>query len=68
MAPPNPATPGLLSVPRITTLLASLIVAVGSGTNYVRFSPWITFSLLIERIIVPRSSLVNLLLRNSVPS
>ncbi|KAJ7886216.1 major facilitator superfamily domain-containing protein [Mycena olivaceomarginata] len=29
------ATPGLLSVPRITTLLASLIVAVGSGTNYV---------------------------------
>lgn len=62
------ATPGLLSVPRITTLLASLIVAVGSGTNYVRFSPWITFSLLIERIIVPRSSLVNLLLRNSVPS
>ncbi|KAJ7775723.1 major facilitator superfamily domain-containing protein [Mycena maculata] len=39
MAPPNPAVPGLLSVPRITTLLASLLVAVGSGTNYVSYSP-----------------------------
>lgn len=28
--------PGLLSVPRITTLLSSLLVALGSGTNYVR--------------------------------
>ncbi|KAK7053757.1 NmrA domain-containing protein [Favolaschia claudopus] len=35
MAPPNSAVPGLLSVPRLTTLLASLVVAVGSGTNYV---------------------------------
>ncbi|KAJ7039436.1 major facilitator superfamily domain-containing protein [Mycena alexandri] len=35
MAPPNHAVPGLLSVPRITTLLASLFVAIGSGTNYV---------------------------------
>lgn len=26
---------GLLTVPRITTLLASLLVALGSGTNYV---------------------------------
>ncbi|KAJ7702436.1 major facilitator superfamily domain-containing protein [Mycena rosella] len=33
MAPP--AVPALISVPRITTLLASLLVAVGSGTNYV---------------------------------
>ncbi|KAJ7476903.1 major facilitator superfamily domain-containing protein [Mycena galericulata] len=35
MAPQNSAVPGLLSAPRITTLLASLFVAVGSGTNYV---------------------------------
>ncbi|KAJ7149060.1 major facilitator superfamily domain-containing protein [Mycena crocata] len=35
MAPPNSAVPALISVPRITTLLASLLVAVGSGTNYV---------------------------------
>ncbi|KAJ7899186.1 major facilitator superfamily domain-containing protein [Mycena olivaceomarginata] len=35
MVPPNLVVPGLLSVPRITTLLASLLVAVGSGTNYV---------------------------------
>ncbi|KAJ6606619.1 major facilitator superfamily domain-containing protein [Mycena vulgaris] len=35
MTPPNPVIPGLLSAPRITTLLASLLVAVGSGTNYV---------------------------------
>ncbi|KAJ7470410.1 major facilitator superfamily domain-containing protein [Mycena latifolia] len=35
MAPQTPAVPGLLSVPRITTLLASLLVATGSGTNYV---------------------------------
>ncbi|KAK7001642.1 NmrA domain-containing protein [Favolaschia claudopus] len=35
MAPPSSAVPGLLSVPRLTTLLASLVVAVGSGTNYV---------------------------------
>ncbi|KAJ7618509.1 major facilitator superfamily domain-containing protein [Roridomyces roridus] len=35
MAPQNAAVPGLLSVPRITTLLASLLVAVGAGTNYV---------------------------------
>jgi hypothetical protein len=28
--------PALLSVPRITTLLSSLLVALGSGTNYVR--------------------------------
>ncbi|KAJ6544286.1 major facilitator superfamily domain-containing protein [Mycena capillaripes] len=35
MAPQTPAIPGLLSAPRITTLLASLFVAVGSGTNYV---------------------------------
>ncbi|KAF7368354.1 NmrA domain-containing protein [Mycena venus] len=34
MDPPN-LVPGLLSVPRITTLLASFFVAVGSGTNYV---------------------------------
>jgi hypothetical protein len=27
--------PGLVSIPRITTLLASLLVALGSGTNYV---------------------------------
>ncbi|KAJ7070365.1 major facilitator superfamily domain-containing protein [Mycena belliarum] len=33
-----PAVPGLLSAPRITTLCASLLVAVGSGTNYVRAS------------------------------
>ncbi|KAF8173863.1 major facilitator superfamily domain-containing protein [Mycena galopus ATCC 62051] len=33
------AIPGLFSVPRITTLLASLIVSVGSGTNYVPYSP-----------------------------
>ncbi|KAJ7250422.1 major facilitator superfamily domain-containing protein [Mycena rebaudengoi] len=40
MAPPSPV-PGLLSAPRITTLVASLLVAVGSGTNYVRsaYSP-----------------------------
>ncbi|KAJ7125293.1 major facilitator superfamily domain-containing protein [Mycena epipterygia] len=37
MAPQNPVVPPLLSVPRITTLLASLLVSVGSGTNYVRF-------------------------------
>ncbi|KAJ7166002.1 major facilitator superfamily domain-containing protein [Mycena filopes] len=35
MAPPNHEVPGLISVPRITTLLASLLVAIGSGTNYV---------------------------------
>ncbi|KAJ7647252.1 major facilitator superfamily domain-containing protein [Roridomyces roridus] len=35
MAPQNAAVPGLLSLPRITTLLASLLVAVGAGTNYV---------------------------------
>ncbi|KAJ7476891.1 major facilitator superfamily domain-containing protein [Mycena galericulata] len=35
MAPQNSAVPGLLSAPRITTLLASLLVALGSGTNYV---------------------------------
>ncbi|KAJ6473175.1 major facilitator superfamily domain-containing protein [Mycena sanguinolenta] len=35
MAPPNPTIPGLFSLSRITTLLASLIVSIGSGTNYV---------------------------------
>ncbi|KAF7354639.1 NmrA domain-containing protein [Mycena sanguinolenta] len=35
MAPPNAAVPGVLSVSRITVLLASLVVAIGSGTNYV---------------------------------
>ncbi|KAJ6544289.1 MFS general substrate transporter [Mycena capillaripes] len=35
MAPQTLSIPGLLSAPRITTLLASLFVAVGSGTNYV---------------------------------
>ncbi|KAJ6532432.1 major facilitator superfamily domain-containing protein [Mycena capillaripes] len=35
MVPQNPCVPGLLSVPRIVTLLASFFVAVGSGTNYV---------------------------------
>jgi hypothetical protein len=45
MVPPNLIVPGLLSVPRITTLLASLLVAVGSGTNYVRFQAWRSFSL-----------------------
>ncbi|KAF7331089.1 NmrA domain-containing protein [Mycena venus] len=47
MAPTNTAIPGLLSLPRLTTLLASLIVAVGAGTNYVRFSaqPSPSFSL-----------------------
>ncbi|KAJ7661486.1 major facilitator superfamily domain-containing protein [Mycena polygramma] len=35
MAPHNSSVPELLSVPRIATLLASLFVAVGSGTNYV---------------------------------
>ncbi|KAJ6451837.1 major facilitator superfamily domain-containing protein [Mycena vitilis] len=34
MALHDSAVPGLLSVPRITTLLASLLVALGSGTNY----------------------------------
>ncbi|KZP07252.1 MFS general substrate transporter [Athelia psychrophila] len=29
------AAPGLLSLPRITTLVASVLVALGSGTNYV---------------------------------
>jgi hypothetical protein len=28
-------TPPLVSIPRLTTLLASLLVALGSGTNYV---------------------------------
>ncbi|KAJ7074054.1 major facilitator superfamily domain-containing protein [Mycena amicta] len=32
---PNSNIPGLLSVPRLTTLFASLLVAVGAGTNYV---------------------------------
>ncbi|KAJ7235305.1 major facilitator superfamily domain-containing protein [Mycena haematopus] len=36
---PPSAIPSLLSVPRITTLLASLIVSIGSGTNYVPYSP-----------------------------
>ncbi|KAF7364102.1 NmrA domain-containing protein [Mycena sanguinolenta] len=35
MAAPNQAIPGVLSVPRITVLLGSLVVAIGSGTNYV---------------------------------
>jgi hypothetical protein len=30
-----PAYPGLLSVPRLTTLFASLLVALSAGTNYV---------------------------------
>ncbi|KAF7295572.1 NmrA domain-containing protein [Mycena indigotica] len=34
MTPPS-TIPGLLSVPRLTTLFASLFVAVGAGTNYV---------------------------------
>ncbi|KAJ7916308.1 major facilitator superfamily domain-containing protein [Mycena leptocephala] len=38
MAPQNPV-PGLLSAPRITTLVASLLVAIASGTNYVPYSP-----------------------------
>ncbi|KZP11884.1 MFS general substrate transporter [Athelia psychrophila] len=29
------ATPGLVSLPRITTLVTSVLVALGSGTNYV---------------------------------
>jgi hypothetical protein len=28
-------TPPLVSIPRLTTLIASLIVALSSGTNYV---------------------------------
>lgn len=33
----NPtAIPGPFGLPRITTLLASLLVALGAGTNYVR--------------------------------
>lgn len=28
--------PGLISLPRITTLVASLVVALSAGTNYVR--------------------------------
>ncbi|KAJ7201068.1 major facilitator superfamily domain-containing protein [Mycena pura] len=32
---PQTSVPGLLSAPRITTLLAALLVSVGSGTNYV---------------------------------
>ncbi|KAJ7165628.1 major facilitator superfamily domain-containing protein [Mycena crocata] len=31
--------PGLLSVPRVTTLVASILVGLGSGTNYVPYSP-----------------------------
>ena len=30
--------PSTYSLPRITTLLVSLLVALGSGTNYVRFN------------------------------
>ena len=36
MASSTTVVPGLLSVPRITTLVASLIVSLGSGSNYVR--------------------------------
>ena len=32
----RPISPALISVPRIRTLLASLLVSLGSGTNYVR--------------------------------
>lgn len=35
MSKPKPI-PGLLSAPRITTLFASLFVALSSGSNYVR--------------------------------
>ncbi|KAJ6615493.1 MFS general substrate transporter [Mycena sp. CBHHK59/15] len=50
MAPHNPIVPGLLSAPRITTLLASLLVAVGSGTNYVfsAYSPQLAARLKIS--------------------
>ena len=36
MSSKSPHIPGILSVPRLTTLLASLLVALSSGTNYVR--------------------------------
>lgn len=36
MASPVSVPPGLFSLPRMSTLLASLLVALGSGTNYVR--------------------------------
>ncbi|KIM42690.1 hypothetical protein M413DRAFT_70185 [Hebeloma cylindrosporum] len=39
-APP----PALISVPRITTLIASLLVSLSSGTNYVSFSCWIAYA------------------------
>lgn len=37
MAHTTATPPGLLSVPRITTLIASSLVALCSGTNYVRW-------------------------------
>ncbi|KIJ96456.1 hypothetical protein K443DRAFT_107199 [Laccaria amethystina LaAM-08-1] len=34
-----PAVPALYSTPRLTTLIASLIVALAAGTNYVTYAP-----------------------------